>query len=174
MKTLWRVAAAVVAAAAIAAMAEQPFRDWTGKPTPRLVLQDLSGKPVDLASLRGRVVLVNFWATWCEPCIAEMPSMARLAARLEGKPFQVLAVNYGESRAKVEKFLRKSGLGLHVLLDPDQKAADEWGAKGLPMSFLIDARGNVRTWVFGERDWSDAKSVKTVDRLVSEAAGAGR
>ena len=174
MKPFWRAAVAVLAAAAALAMAEQPLRDWGGKPTPRLALKDLSGKPVDLASLRGRVVLVNFWATWCEPCIAEMPSIARLEDKLQGKPFAVLAVNYGESRAKVEKFLGKSGVKVHVLLDPDQKAADDWGAKGLPMSFLIDARGNVRTWVFGERDWSDAASMKRVGDLVSEAAGAGR
>jgi thiol-disulfide isomerase/thioredoxin len=174
MKAFWRAVVAVVAASAALAMAEQPFRDWSGKPTPPLALHDLSGKPVDLAALRGRVVLVNFWATWCEPCIAEMPSIARLEEKLQGKPFAVLAVNYGESRAKVEKFLGKSGVKLHVLLDPDQKAADDWGAKGLPMSFLIDARGNVRTWVFGERDWSDAASMKRVGDLVTEAAGAGR
>ena len=103
-----------------------------------------------------------------------MPSIARLEARLQGKPFQVLAVNYGESRAKIEAFLRKAGLAIHVLLDPDEKAADAWGAKGLPMSFLVDAHGNVRYWVFGERDWSDAKSVKVVEGLVREASGARR
>ena len=170
----WRAAAAVLAAVALLARAEQPLRDWAGKPTPPLALQDLAGKPVDLESLRGRVVLVNFWATWCEPCIAEMPSIARLEGRLHGKPFEVLAVNYGESRAKIDKFLAKSGIRLHVLLDPDQKAADDWGAKGLPMSFLVDARGNVRYYVFGERDWTGPDSVKAVDRLVAEASGARR
>ncbi|HSN22077.1 MAG TPA: TlpA disulfide reductase family protein [Usitatibacter sp.] len=174
MKPFWRAAVAVLAAAAALAVAEQPLRDWSGKPTPPLALQDLAGKSVDLQSLRGRVVLVNFWATWCEPCIAEMPSIARLEGNLHGRPFAVLAVNYGESRAKIEKFLQKSGIRLHVLLDPDQKAADAWGAKGLPMSFLVDARGKVRFWTFGERDWSGPESTRVVDRLVSEASGAGR
>ncbi len=168
---------AVAAAAALAfgsARAEQPLRAWPGMATPRLALRDLDGRAVDLQRLRGRVVLVNFWATWCAPCTAEMPSLARLQAKLHGKPFEVLAVNYGESRPKVEAFLRKSGLALHVLLDPDQHAADDWGAKGLPMSFLVDARGDVRYWVFGERDWSDGESLRTVEGLVGEAPGAGR
>ena len=81
MKPFWRAAAALFAAAAALAMAEQPLRDWGGKPTPPLALTDLAGKPVDLARLRGRVVLVNFWATWCEPCIAEMPVIKELAQR---------------------------------------------------------------------------------------------
>jgi thiol-disulfide isomerase/thioredoxin len=174
MKPFWRVGAAAFAAAAALAMAEQPLRDWGGKPTPPLALTDLAGKPVDLARLRGRVVLVNFWATWCEPCIAEMPSIARLEAKLHGRPFQVLAVNYGESKAKIEAFLKKSGLKLHVLLDPDEKAADTWGAKGLPMSFLVDANGNVRYFVFGERDWTGPDSAKVVEKLVQEARDAGR
>ncbi len=174
MRLSWRAALAAVAMAAVLAHAEQPLRDWSGKPTPPLALRDLAGKPVDLHAMQGRVVLVNFWATWCEPCIAEMPSIARLRTKLAGKPFDVLAVNYGESPQKVEAFLRKEKLDLAVLLDPDEKAADAWGAKGLPMSFLVDARGEVRYWVFGERDWTDAASTKAVDRLVSEVPHARR
>jgi thiol-disulfide isomerase/thioredoxin len=153
---------------------EQPLREWKDKPTPRLALKDLAGKPVDLASLKGRVVLVNFWATWCEPCIAEMPSIQRLETKLGGKPFAVLAVNYGESTAKVEKWLQKSGVTLHVLLDPDTEAAEAWGAKGLPMTFLVDAGGHVRYQTYGERDWTGAGTVALVEKLVAEAPRAGR
>jgi thiol-disulfide isomerase/thioredoxin len=175
MKRLWRSMAVLAAAAtALLALAEQPIRPWTGKPTPALVLTDLGGERVDLRSLHGRVVLVNFWATWCEPCIAEMPSIQRLRQKLSGQPFEVLAVNYGEARPKIEAFLRKAGLSLHVLLDPDKEAAEGWGAKGLPMSFLLDARGQVRYWVFGERDWSEGESLKAVEKLVAEARHAGR
>lgn len=174
MNRLLRAAALAAALAFSLAHAEQPLREWSGKPTPPLALNDLGGKPVDLAALRGRVVLVNFWATWCEPCIAEMPSIARLEGSLHGKPFAVLAVNYGESRPKIESFLKKAGLHVHVLLDPDEKAADAWGAKGLPMSFLVDANGKVRYWVFGERDWTGPDSRKAVEKLLAEAHGAGR
>lgn len=174
MRFLPRAALACIAMTATVALAAQPLRDWSGKPTPPLALRGLTGKEVDLRALRGRVVLVNFWATWCEPCIAEMPSIARLRAKLAARPFEVLAVNYGESREKIVAFLRKQKLDVHVLLDPDRKAADAWGAKGLPMSFLVDASGTVRYWVFGERDWSDADSMRAVQRLISEAPHAGR
>ncbi|HXS51196.1 MAG TPA: TlpA disulfide reductase family protein [Usitatibacter sp.] len=174
MKLRVRAAFAGIVLAAFTAHAEQPLRDWGGKPTPPLALHDLAGRSVDLHGLEGRVVLVNFWATWCEPCIAEMPSIARLRDRLSGKPFAVLAVNYGESRPKIESFLKKEKLDVPVLLDPDQVASDAWGAKGLPMSFLVDASGKIRYWVFGERDWTDAASMKAVDRLVSEASHARR
>ena len=78
MFTRTGVLAAVLLVAAAFAHAEQPLAEWKGKPTPALVLHDLEGHEVDLKSLKGRVVLVNFWATWCEPCIAEMPSLQRL------------------------------------------------------------------------------------------------
>ena len=174
MRYLLRAALAGVAMTAAVAFAAQPLHDWSGKPTPPLALRDLAGRDVDLRALRGRVGLVNFWATWCGPCVAEMPSIARLRAKLAARPFEVLAVNYGESRRKIEAFLRKEKLDVHVLLDPDQKAADAWGAKGLPMSFLVDASGNVRYWAFGERDWTDADSMKAVERLISKASRAGR
>jgi thiol-disulfide isomerase/thioredoxin len=172
MIALWRLAAAIATAAALRAGAEQALRPWI-KPTPPLALKDLAGTQVDLKALRGHVVVVNFWATWCEPCVAEMPSLQRLGAKLGGRA-DVLAVNYGESRAKVDAFLRKTGISLHVLLDPDKQAADEWGARGLPMTFIVDRAGRVRLWTFGERDWSGGDSLAAVEKLVAEAGDAGR
>lgn len=151
-----------------------PIRAWTGKATPALALSDLAGRPIDLRDFRGRVVLVNFWATWCEPCRDEMPAIARLRDQLKGQPFEVLTVNYGESNAKVAAFLQKEKLDVPVLLDPDKAAAERWNAKGLPMTFLVDARGRVRYWVFGERDWSEGEALKHVEKLVAEAGVARR
>jgi thiol-disulfide isomerase/thioredoxin len=169
----WRLAVAAVAMAATAACAEPQLQPWAGKGTPPLVRADLAGRTIDLKDFRGRVVLVNFWATWCDPCREEMPSFERLRAKLRGKPFEILAVNYGESSAKVSEFVRKEGLTLPVLLDPDKDAAGDWSAKGLPITFLVDARGQVRYWVFGERDWSGADSVRDVEKLIAEVPGAG-
>jgi thiol-disulfide isomerase/thioredoxin len=115
------------------------------------------------------VVVVNFWATWCEPCRDEMPSLERLHDKLKGRPFEVLTVNYGESNAKVTEFLRKQGVSLPVLMDPEKEAAGAWNAKGLPMTFIVDAKGKVRYWAFGERDWSEGESLRIVEKLLAEA-----
>ncbi len=164
------LAAAAIACVPIAgAHAEQALRPWTEKGTPRLVLRDVDGRKVDLAQLRGKVVLVNFWATWCEPCTEEMPSLERLQEKLAGRPFQVLAVNYGELPSRVRNWLQGRGIRLHALLDPDKVAADRWNAQGLPMSFLIDVNGHARYYVFGERDWSNGESVAMVEKLIAEA-----
>jgi len=164
----------VALGAATLACAEAPIRPWGGKPTPALARADLQGHRVDLSTMRGRVVLVNFWATWCEPCRAEMPSIERLRSKLKGRPFDVLTVNYGESGAKAAAFMVHEKLALPVLLDPDNEASDAWGAKGLPMTFLVDAQGRIRYYAFGERDWSGRESLALVEGLLSEAPGARR
>lgn len=169
----WRPIAAAVALAAAGACAGSQLLPWARGSTPPLARPDLTGRIVDLRDLHGRVVLVNFWATWCEPCRAEMPSLERLRARLRGKPFEVLAVNHGESGAKISEFVRKQGLTLPVLLDPDEMASGDWKAKGLPMTFLVDARGQVRYWTFGERDWNKGEPLHAVQRLVAEVPRAG-
>jgi thiol-disulfide isomerase/thioredoxin len=167
------VLAAALAAAAPGASAEASIKPWSG--TPRLALSGraLDGHGVDLEALQGHVVLVNFWATWCEPCIAEMPSIERLRAKLGGQPFDVIAVNYGESRERITEFLQRQHVSLPVLLDPGQEAANAWNAKGLPMTFLVDADGRVRYWVFGEMDWDRGEGLKVVQQLVAEAPRAG-
>ena len=152
--------------------AEPELRPWAQGRTPPLVRPDLAGRRVDLRDLRGRVVLVNFWATWCEPCRAEMPSLERLRTRLRGRPFEILAVNHGESGAKIAEFVQRERLTLPVLLDPDEIASADWKAKGLPMTFLVDARGTVRYWTFGERDWNEGEALRAVEGLVAEAPGA--
>lgn len=126
---------------------------------------------VSLADYRGKVVVLNVWASWCEPCREEMPSLERLKARLDGQPFDVLAVNYGEGEPRIAGFLEKQKLSLTVLLDSRKEAASAWKAGGLPMTFLVDARGRVRYSGFGERDWSTGEGLQLVERLVAEARG---
>jgi len=158
----------LLAATSAGAAAGTALRPWTKGATPPLALRDLSGADVDLRKLEGRVVVVNFWATWCEPCIAEMPSLQRLRERLRGKPLEVLAVNYAESPEKVKALLRKSRIELPVLLDPSKEAADAWNAKGLPMTFVVDRAGKVRYWIFGERDWNGGDILAAIEKLVAE------
>jgi thiol-disulfide isomerase/thioredoxin len=172
MRSLARALALAGACVALHAFATTEIRKWEGGATPPLAYAALDGGKVDLQSLRGRVVLVNFWATWCVPCREEMPSIARLREKLRGRPFDVLAVNYGESRERVAEFVRKEGVGLPVLLDTDMESARTWKAKGLPMTFLVDAEGRVRYWSFGERDWSRGDSLALVQDLLDEAGRA--
>ena len=162
------LAAAAFAAAAAGVQADADLKPWKGRATPPLARADLDGRTVDLKEMRGRVVLVNFWATWCDPCKAEMPSLQRLRASLAGRPLEVLTVNYGEFPAKISQFLERERIALPVLLDTQKEVAGDWGVGGLPMTFIVDARGRVRFWVYGERDWNDATSVRLVEKLLAE------
>jgi peroxiredoxin len=101
-----------------------------------------------------------------------MRALERLKARMEGEPFEVLAVNYGEGEPRIAAFMRKEKLSLTVLLDSRKEAAGAWKAGGLPMTFLVDARGRIRHSSFGERDWSAGADFERVERLVAEARGA--
>ena len=142
------------------------FVPWSGSETPSLGLNDLSGRAHALTDYRGTVVLLNFWATWCEPCRAEMASMRRLRERLAGKPFTVLLVNHGETRMRVGDFVKREALGLAVLLDPNQDASRAWHVRVLPSSFVLGADGRVRYTVIGEMDWASPEAVETVQALL--------
>jgi len=156
------------------AVAETDIKPWKGGATPSLKLRDLQQRPVDLASMKGRVVLVNFWATWCEPCRDEMPALERLREKLKGRSFELVTVNFGEGDGTVNRFLEKIKVSVPVLLDPTKDAAEAWKVKGLPMTFLVDASGTTRYWSFGEQDWSEGEPFKLVESLVGEAARAQR
>ena len=142
------------------------FVPWKDAPTPPLVLNDLAGSPHTLDDYRGRLVLLNFWATWCEPCRDEMASMQKLQAKLSGRPFVVLLVNYGEARARVANFVKREALGFPILLDPNQNAPWAWRVRVLPSSFLVDADGRVRYGVIGEIDWANVETATIVQELL--------
>ncbi|OGT82121.1 MAG: hypothetical protein A3H91_17315 [Gammaproteobacteria bacterium RIFCSPLOWO2_02_FULL_61_13] len=163
--------AAPVAAAAKAAGAR--FTPWKGRATPPLVLKDARGRTHDLAAYRGRVVLVNFWATWCEPCLEEMPSLEALQDRLKGRPFTLLTVNMQESEGKVRQFLQSTLLqddSLVVLFDGFGTAAKDWKARMLPVSFLVGPDGRIRHTLLGAANWSAAEIVSQIERLMPASA----
>lgn len=159
----WLLALAACALATTASA--QDLKSWQG-PTPELALPDLQGRVHQLADYRGRVVLVNFWATWCGPCREEMPSIERLRRSLEGQPFEVLAINLGEPPSRVRNFLEQNPLGLPVLLDADTQAARAWMARVLPATYLVDAEGRIRYWGFGALDWTEAPARSKVLELL--------
>jgi thiol-disulfide isomerase/thioredoxin len=164
------VLAAAWAIAQAAGAAE--FRAWSG-PTPALELRDLRGAEHRLADYRGKVVLVNFWATWCAPCRDEMPSIERLRASLDGRPFAVLAVNLAEPASRIRKFLAQMPVDFPILLDTDTAAAKAWKARFLPASYLVDADGRVRYAHYGELDWTGAEArAKVLELLASSPRNA--
>jgi thiol-disulfide isomerase/thioredoxin len=160
----WLLALAVCALAHTA-VAIDPG-SWAGGPTPGLELEDMHGRVHALAHYRGKVVLVNFWATWCEPCRDEMPSIERLRHLLDGQPFEVLAVNLAEPRTRIEKFLQHMPIGFPVLLDKDTRTAKAWQAHVLPATYLVDPSGRVRHQHFGDRDWSAGPARAMVLELI--------
>jgi len=137
--------------------AAQALTPWSGGATPSLELGALDGRRHSLADYRGRVVLVNFWATWCAPCRAEMPSIERLRRSLEGEPFVVLAVNVSEDAAAVRAFADRVPMGFPLLLDRDGRVTRAWGARALPVTFVVGPEGRIRYRALGERDWADAE-----------------
>src|SRR3954464_14756281 len=114
----------------------------------------MTGQTHRLADYRGKAVLVNFWATWCEPCRAEMPSIERLRKSMEGKPFAVLAVNVGESGRVARDYAEKLPVNFSILLDRDGRVTRSWGARILPATFVIGPDGAIRYSYLGELDWS--------------------
>jgi peroxiredoxin len=135
---------------------------------PDFALPDLHGQAVSLAGLRGKVVVVNVWTTWCPPCRQEMPSMERLAAHFRGRDFQLLAVSQDEDgRSKVEPFVRELGLTFPVLLDPQRQVGARYGVWGYPETFVIDRRGYVVERVIGPREWDSPQSIAAIEALIA-------
>lgn len=112
-------------------------------------LVDLEGKQQSLSQHRGKIVLVNFWATWCKPCTTEMPAMQTTYDRLRDKGFVVLAINELEDEPKVREHIKQYGHTFPVLLDRDNKVANQFGVFGLPVSVFIDEKGVVREYIKG-------------------------
>jgi peroxiredoxin len=133
---------------------------------PSLELTDANGTPHRLSDYRGKVVLLNFWATWCEPCRDELPSIERLRAALARKPFVVLAVQMGGSARTAQDVAEKLGLRFPLLLDRDSAVTAAWGVKLLPASFLIGPDGKIAFSHSGELDWSSADERRRVEALL--------
>ena len=131
-------------------------------------LNDLAGNSHTLQDYQGTVVLVNFWASWCPPCIYEMPELIQLKKQLNGQPFEILALNVGEKKYRVRKFAKLISFHLPVLLDTSKVTFDDWGVKTLPTSFLIDTSGKIRYRVRGNPDWNDEATIKIIEQLISE------
>lgn len=135
------------------------YRPWPkSKPTPALELPAWESPPVRLAALRGQVVVLNFWASWCEPCRAEMPSLELMAERHKGDRLQVLAVNFRETDGTIRRFLAQTDFSLPILRDADGAAARAWQVRIFPSTVVIGRDGRAAFTVVGEVDWGGAEA----------------
>jgi len=140
-----------------------------GSPAPNFQLWDLSNKPQSLADYKGTVVLVNFWATWCEPCKVEMPAMEQLYKEFKRKDFEILAVSTdAEGAAVTRPFRDELGLTFPILHDSDFRVGLTYGARTLPISFLVDRQGIVTHRIYGARDWYSTEAMQLIRTLVSK------
>jgi thiol-disulfide isomerase/thioredoxin len=139
-----------------AAASVQRLIELPQKPAaPALVLADLAGKRHDIAAYRGRVVVVNFWATWCAPCRKEFPALERASKKLAPAGVSLLAVSMGDTRESVKRFLRKYPASFPVLLAPDPALGRLWQLQGMPTTYVVDRQGRIYFGAIGERAWDD-------------------
>ena len=142
-------------------------RIWPGPAfKPSLQLTGLDGAVWSLAAQRGKPVLLNFWASWCEPCRAEMPSLERLASRHEAQGLQVMAINYRETEPVVHRFMDATALQLPVLRDGEGSAAKAFGVHTFPSTVAINRQGRVLFVVVGECDWSSPPASRWVAEML--------
>lgn len=127
-----------------------------GRPAPALHLADMDGKRVNLAELKGRWVLVHFWASWCGPCRREMPTLPKLISAFPPEQLSVLLVNTADSEEDVFTFLASVSPDLVTLMDRDGQVTERWQPRGLPSTFFVDPEGRLRYQALGGRDWGSA------------------
>ena len=143
-----------------------------GEPLADFTLPDMNDQPVQLAALRGKVVFVNLWTTWCPPCIEEMPTIQRLYEELHPKGLEILAINMDAlGRQTVEPFLDKRRLTFPVLLDPESRTERLYRTAGVPESFIVDKAGRLVEKIVGPRDWAHPEIIALFERLLAATPG---
>jgi len=138
-----------------------------GEVAPNFQLRDMAGHLVTLSDLRGKVVLLNFWATWCGPCRVEMPAMEQLYRTFSRKDFEILAVSTDAQGVAVTRpFQQENHLTFPILHDADYRVGLTYGARSLPMTFMVDRQGVIRHQIFGARDWGASEAHQLVQMLM--------
>ncbi len=150
------------------------LKPYEGAALPGFTLSDMAGKPHTLGDYRGKVVMVNFWATYCGPCIREMPSMARLKQKMAGKGFEILAIDMAEEQADIAAFLQRHKISVNfpILLDTEAEVISRWMVSAVPTTFIVDPQGQIRYALFGAIEWDSDEVTATISRLLA-VQGAG-
>ena len=130
-------------------------------------LKDVYGNTVRLSDFRGKVVFLNFWATWCAACVVEMPSMEKLHRRLKDKDFVMIAINMQESDVQVKAFFEKMKLSFAALLDSNGEVATGFAVNALPTTFVLDKEGRIVGAAIGPREWNSRASIALFEYLLN-------
>jgi len=128
---------------------------WAGAPQPLFTLDDLQKEPVPLAELRSDVLIVHFFATWCEPCREELPALRRLVERSDSRRLRVVTISVAEVDVRVRNFVEKTPVNFPILLDRDRSVAKAWNVSALPTSFILDRDLRPRLFIEREYDWDN-------------------
>ena len=172
-KTLVVIIAVLVAIGLLFFLSQPRGRKRTvmaeGDRAPGFRLTALDGRTVDLSSLRGKVVMVHFWATWCPPCVEEIPTLDRLHRAMLGQDFEILAISVDEGGAQaVGDFLKRNRLTLPVYLNPDRSVAALYGTFKFPETYLLDRDGVIRQKIIGAADWTRPETISLVAQMMQK------
>jgi peroxiredoxin len=151
-----------------AACGDVPQKAVVGMTAPDFSLVDRNGKTWTLSELRGKVVFVNFWATWCPPCREEMPSMQRLYAKMPKDKFEMLAILENDKPERAEAFAAKLGITLPILYDEEKVAWPKYGLTGLPETYIVDKWGVLREKFIGPAQWDSPRVVQMMMNYINE------
>ena len=135
---------------------------------PSFELSSLEGRKIKLTDFRGKIVFINFWATWCVPCKTEMASMEKLYQRFKGTDFQMLAISVDKDISSIKPYLEKYNLTIPVLLDPGSLVKKKYKTVGLPETYVVDKRGIILHKAIGPRDWFTKTIIDVFEQLVSD------
>ena len=160
----------IVAVITIKPPAQSPKTALVGSITHDFELLDPNGYKISLSDMKGSVVFINFWATWCASCIEEMPSIERMFRNLSDKTsFKVVTILYKDDLRQALGFMKQNGYTFPVYLNPDESAAKIFGITGIPETFVIDKNGLLRNKVIGPAEWDSPRALETVQTLINES-----
>lgn len=134
--------------------------------TPNFTLTDMQGTSHSLSDYRGKVVLLQFWATYCTPCRKEMPAMNNLIKKMTGKPFEIVTINMAEPKQAVEKFIQEVPVDFTVLLDEAGGTIGQWKVFAAPANFILDQQGNIVYTLYGATEWDSEQMVSDLSALI--------
>ncbi len=158
-----------IAAAALFLLPEKKSYDQIaslGKPSPDFAYNDSKGKLWKLSDLKGKVVFINFWATWCVTCKAEMPSKEALYNSMQGKPFQMLGMLFKDDPSNLAAYYKTQKVSIPTLISPNNEAGKLFGITGVPESFLLDKNGIVVEKFIGPKEWTDPEIVAIIEKYL--------